>query len=83
MEASFSVPGLHEGGPKLRVLVCTCNIGNAMPTDLSSWIPKNGGHHDVIAIGMQESTFRVKADKVGAYGIAQDCTYVTYRGLRS
>lgn len=58
---SFNVPGLFEGGPRLRVLVCSCNIGNKMPTDLSHWIPKDGGHQDVIAIGMQESTFRVKA----------------------
>jgi hypothetical protein len=49
-------------GGNLKVLVCSSNIGNKMPESLDAWIPKDGGHHDIIAVGMQESTFRVHAD---------------------
>jgi hypothetical protein len=33
-----------------------------MPVELDSWIPFGGGKQDVIVIGMQESTFKPKAN---------------------
>ena len=32
-------------------------MGNTAPCDLDKWIPKNGGGYDIIAIGVQESTY--------------------------
>ena len=48
-------------------------MGNAPPTakDVAAWIPpqgsssSNGEYYDVIAIGMQEATWKIKKDKKG------------------
>ncbi|OQR98644.1 phosphatidylinositol-3,4,5-trisphosphate 5-phosphatase [Achlya hypogyna] len=51
----------------LKVLVGTWNVGNKMPPatadGLSAWIPQHGGDYDVIAIGLQESSFRKPSSK--------------------
>jgi hypothetical protein len=37
------------------------NMGNAAPpSDMACWLPKDGGGYDIIAIGLQESTFIMK-----------------------
>ncbi len=51
----------HSTTP-VQVLVCTANIGNEMPVELDSWIPFGGGKQDVVVVGMQESTFKPKAN---------------------
>ena len=48
----------------LKLLLCSANIGNEMPFDLDPWIPEGGGKHDIIVIGMQESTFTVTSLEV-------------------
>ncbi|KAJ0400692.1 hypothetical protein ATCC90586_008595 [Pythium insidiosum] len=49
----------------LRVFVGSWNVGNAMPPKrpetLSAWIPVGGGGFDVLAIGLQESSYREKS----------------------
>ncbi|KDO29986.1 hypothetical protein SPRG_05175 [Saprolegnia parasitica CBS 223.65] len=49
----------------LKVLVGTWNVGNKMPPStpegLHAWIPQHGGDFDVIAIGLQESSFKKHA----------------------
>lgn len=48
----------------LKLLVCSWNVGNAQPPKLRSklqqWIPEGGGDFDVIAVGLQESSYREK-----------------------
>jgi hypothetical protein len=55
----------------LKVLVASWNVGNAMPpksaTLISKWIPEGGGDLDVIAIGLQESSYREKTGSVGDF----------------
>eukprot|EP00500_Bicosoecida_sp_ms1_P005447 CAMPEP_0203826364 /NCGR_PEP_ID=MMETSP0115-20131106/56479_1 /ASSEMBLY_ACC=CAM_ASM_000227 /TAXON_ID=33651 /ORGANISM="Bicosoecid sp, Strain ms1" /LENGTH=110 /DNA_ID=CAMNT_0050735411 /DNA_START=70 /DNA_END=399 /DNA_ORIENTATION=- len=53
-----------EGATPLRVHVCTWNVGNKMPrADFAPWIPAGGGDHDVIVVGLQESTYKMKPPK--------------------
>jgi hypothetical protein len=58
--SSEAVP-LHAGGPKLKVLVVTFNLGNAPPSEaeLKDWLPVHEGY-DVIAFGLQESTYNMR-----------------------
>ena len=46
---------------KLKVRICTWNVGNAQP-DKSEFalFPKGGGTFDMIVVGMQEATFKEK-----------------------
>eukprot|EP00040_Diaphanoeca_grandis_P035742 m.225474 g.225474 ORF g.225474 m.225474 type:complete len:1105 (+) comp33461_c1_seq2:999-4313(+) len=54
-----------EATNDINVLCCTCNIGNREPSSFSDWIPQNGlmpgseEQYDVIAIGMQESHYKL------------------------
>ena len=50
---------LWEGGDKLKVCVCSANLGNAVVSDLTPWIPPMGGGCDLIVVGMQESTYEI------------------------
>ena len=48
----------------LSVLCCTANVGNTHFDDLSAWIPADGcrpdgGHYDIVAVGIQEGVFGV------------------------
>jgi hypothetical protein len=44
--------------PPVRLLVGTWNVGNARPKeDFSPWLPRHGEGFDVIAVGLQESTY--------------------------
>lgn len=54
----------------LRVHVGTWNVGNKMPLgDFEPWLPRGGGDSDVIVVGLQESTYKVKPAKgAGAAG---------------
>ena len=36
--------------------------GNKPPDDLNRWIPEGGGGADIVAIGLQESTYTVTSD---------------------
>ncbi|GMF35442.1 unnamed protein product [Phytophthora fragariaefolia] len=49
-------------GPPLKILVASWNVGNTMPPKdsklLSDWIPEGGDDYDVIAVGLQESTYK-------------------------
>ncbi|KAH7474199.1 Phosphatidylinositol 3,4,5-trisphosphate 5-phosphatase 2B [Phytophthora ramorum] len=53
-------------GTPLKILVASWNVGNTMPPKdsklLDDWIPEGGGDFDVIAVGLQESTY--KSEKV-------------------
>ena len=69
-------PPLAQGGDKLRVAVCSANLGNAAVTDLSPWIPPGGGGCDLVVVGLQESTYEVSdAEYVGSV-----CTLRFHRG---
>jgi hypothetical protein len=52
---------LYAGGPKLKVLVVTFNLGNAPPSEaeLKDWLPVHEGY-DIIAFGLQESTYNMR-----------------------
>ncbi|RHZ31892.1 hypothetical protein DYB37_004593 [Aphanomyces astaci] len=43
----------------------TWNVGNKMPpatpAGIKSWVPEGGGDYDIVAIGLQESTYKKKA----------------------
>eukprot|EP00953_Heterococcus_sp_UTEX-ZZ885_P018956 10589-Heterococcus_DN1.PRE.1 len=60
LSTNEAVP-LHAGGPKLKVLVVTFNLGNAPPSEaeLKDWLPVHEGY-DVIAFGLQESTYNMR-----------------------
>lgn len=51
------------GVDSLSVICCSSNLGNADPTSganangICSWIPKNGGGADIIAVGVQEGDY--------------------------
>ena len=58
---------------ELKILCCTCNMGNAQPTlrDIGAWIPEqgslksvvpaaDGASFDMIVVGMQEATWKNK-----------------------
>ncbi|KAF1790097.1 P-loop containing nucleoside triphosphate hydrolase [Phytophthora cactorum] len=53
-------------GTSLKILIASWNVGNTMPPKdsklLNEWIPEGGGDFDVIAVGLQESTY--KSEKV-------------------
>ncbi|KAG7382660.1 hypothetical protein PHYBOEH_010394 [Phytophthora boehmeriae] len=53
-----------KAGAPLKVLIASWNVGNTMPPKnpklLEEWIPEGGGDFDVIAIGLQESTYKSK-----------------------
>ncbi|OQS02462.1 phosphatidylinositol-3,4,5-trisphosphate 5-phosphatase [Thraustotheca clavata] len=43
----------------LQVLIGSWNVGNKMPpTSVDPWLPQGGGGFDVIAVGLQESSFK-------------------------
>jgi hypothetical protein len=50
---------LTVGQKELRLLVCTFNVGNAPlnQTELCHWLPVEENEYDLIAIGLQESTY--------------------------
>ncbi|DAZ97999.1 TPA: hypothetical protein N0F65_005157, partial [Lagenidium giganteum] len=56
----------------LRVLVASWNVGNAMPPKnkhkISQWVPEGGGGFDVIAVGLQESSYREKSSEADGDG---------------
>ncbi|GLD93678.1 hypothetical protein PINS_up002283 [Pythium insidiosum] len=60
-----SVSPASKATSTLRVFVGSWNVGNAMPpkrqATLSAWIPLGGGGFDVLAIGLQESSYREKS----------------------
>ncbi|KAG7381364.1 hypothetical protein PHYPSEUDO_006069 [Phytophthora pseudosyringae] len=49
-------------GTALKILIASWNVGNTMPPKdsklLNDWIPEGGGDFDVIAVGLQESTYK-------------------------
>lgn len=53
---------LMTSGTQLKILVASWNVGNTMPPKdsklLNDWIPEGGGDYDVIAVGLQESTYK-------------------------
>ena len=61
---------LWEGGDKLKVCVCSANLGNAVVSDLTPWIPHMGGGYDLVVVGMQESTYEI-SDELYAQVIAE------------
>jgi hypothetical protein len=70
----------------LQILVCTANLGNAAPTEasLAAWIPPGGacasvtplttasttGCFDIIAIGMQEATWKKNSSKSPKHSVS-------------
>ena len=49
----------------LEVFCGSWNMGNAMAEELEEFIPSKGGNFDILAIGLQESQYKVDAsDKV-------------------
>ena len=51
-----------EGGPKFKIIICSSNIGNKMIREIGAWVPKEPEHTDLVVIGMQESTYKVKPE---------------------
>ncbi|GMF32305.1 unnamed protein product [Phytophthora lilii] len=53
---------LMNNGTPLKILIASWNVGNTMPPKdsklLNDWIPEGGGDFDVIAVGLQESTYK-------------------------
>ncbi|ETV80101.1 hypothetical protein H257_06494 [Aphanomyces astaci] len=49
----------------LKIFTGTWNVGNKMPpatpAGIKSWVPEGGGDYDIVAIGLQESTYKKKA----------------------
>ena len=47
---------------KIKLWVGTWNVGNKMPPtsaqDIEPWIPQGGGEFDLIALGLQESSYK-------------------------
>ncbi|KAH9157518.1 hypothetical protein AeRB84_000620 [Aphanomyces euteiches] len=50
---------------KMKIFTGSWNVGNKMPPTnregISAWIPEGGGVYDILAIGVQESTYKKKA----------------------
>mmetsp|Transcript_5554 Transcript_5554/g.12471 ORF Transcript_5554/g.12471 Transcript_5554/m.12471 type:complete len:692 (-) Transcript_5554:152-2227(-) len=55
-----------EGGPKFKVTICSANIGNKMIRDMDDWVPVCPEHTDLVVLGMQESTYKVKKEDSGS-----------------
>eukprot|EP00621_Florenciella_sp_RCC1693_P005615 CAMPEP_0182523944 /NCGR_PEP_ID=MMETSP1323-20130603/1446_1 /TAXON_ID=236787 /ORGANISM="Florenciella parvula, Strain RCC1693" /LENGTH=109 /DNA_ID=CAMNT_0024732427 /DNA_START=47 /DNA_END=373 /DNA_ORIENTATION=- len=55
-----------EGGPKFKVTICSANIGNKMIRDMDDWVPVCPEHTDLVVLGMQESTYKVKKEDGGS-----------------
>lgn len=48
-------------GTRLRLRVCTWNVGNAPPpADLSAWLGTGAEDYDIIAVGAQEANFGIE-----------------------
>jgi hypothetical protein len=79
-----------EGGRRLKILVCSANMGNSEPTleSLEAWIPPGGscaevtkldggstldsGCFHLIAVGMQEATWKRPIDEAAGANLAGD-----------
>ncbi|KAF0693475.1 Aste57867_15572 [Aphanomyces stellatus] len=63
-----STPGGKPEGQErtLKLFTGTWNVGNKMPPstsqDINCWIPEGGGDYDIIAVGLQESTYKKKSN---------------------
>ena len=53
---------LFEGGPQIKIVICSANIGNKMIQSLDDWVPNQPEHTDLVVVGMQEATYRVKQE---------------------
>ncbi|KAI9990184.1 hypothetical protein PInf_020767 [Phytophthora infestans] len=66
--SAASSPGGRKGSVSsmspLKILIASWNVGNTMPPKdsklLTEWIPEGGGDFDVIAVGLQESTYKTE-----------------------
>ena len=45
----------------LEIFCGSWNMGNAMAEGLEAFVPSKGGNYDLVAIGLQESTYKVDA----------------------
>lgn len=55
---------LFTGGNHIRLFIGSFNVGNAQVTSLDGWIPQHGGDYDIIVVGLQESTFKMKRKSI-------------------
>ena len=69
-DVSLKVPKFSRSSSKqiskvasdqVKLLCITWNVGNAAPKEYNELIPKDGEGYDIIAIGLQEATFRGKS----------------------
>ena len=54
---------IHEGGNSIKITIASANLGNEEVDDLWQWFPGRPVHTDVIAVGMQESTYGVESER--------------------
>jgi hypothetical protein len=59
---------LHEGGPAIKIIIATANLGNEQVDDLSHWFPSNPEHTDIVVVGMQESTYDIATGSATSRG---------------
>ncbi|KUF97306.1 Transcription initiation factor TFIID subunit 13 [Phytophthora nicotianae] len=66
-------------GTPLKILIASWNVGNTMPPKdsklLNEWIPEGGGDFDVIALGLQESTY--KSEKISENLVRADSLHTS------
>lgn len=55
-------PPLHAGGSKIKIMICSANLGNKMVRNLDPWIPPGAPGVDLVVLGMQESTYSMEKD---------------------
>jgi len=48
---------MAKTGRQIRIMVSTFNMGNAKAEGLENLVPPCGGGFDILAMGMQESTY--------------------------
>jgi len=60
---TFETQSFYDGGRHIRLLIVSYNCGNELISDWTQLVPTNGGNFDLIAIGLQESLFKIKKKK--------------------
>mmetsp|Transcript_60463 Transcript_60463/g.121340 ORF Transcript_60463/g.121340 Transcript_60463/m.121340 type:complete len:698 (+) Transcript_60463:54-2147(+) len=48
---------MFAGGPEIKILIASSNVGNAPILEMDSWVPRNAPDTDIVVFGLQESTY--------------------------
>lgn len=64
----------HEKTSRQAKIFCgTWNMGNAKGENMKNFIPENGQDYDIIAVGLQESTYKIGDESKEGSSTSEGC----------